>query len=160
MNRLAIIVLIASSILVGCTHLTPLELPILESDIQTQTYTYNELNGKQDALWEKARNHIHTEYGQGEPVIRVANQTNGTLIGKGIIGWKILPSSQSYCYSEYDFRLMARNNKVRFQLKLLPDVLTKSNCEGRELPSQYGYKQIIDQFDLMSDKLERALLQQ
>lgn len=158
MNRPAIIVLIASSILVGCTHLTPLELPILRSDIQTQTYTYNELNGKQDELWEKARKHIHTEYGQGEPVIRVANQMNGTLLGKGVVSWTISPETQLYCYSEYDFRLMARNNKARFQLKLLPGVLTKSNCEGRELPSQYGYKQIIDKFDLMSDRLERALL--
>lgn len=159
MKRVSIPALIASLVLVGCTHLTPLELPILASDIQAQTYTYNELTGKQNELWGKARIHILTMYGQDQPIIRVANQTNGTLIGKGVISWKILPSSQSYCYSEYDFRLLARNNKARFQLQLLPGVQTKSNCKNWALPSQYGYKQIIDKFDIMADKLEFALLE-
>lgn len=159
MKTVSIIALIVSSVLVGCTHLTPLELPILASDIQPQTYTYNELNAKQNVLWGKARKHILKMYGQSQPVIRVANQTNGTLIGKGVIGWKTSPTNELYCYSEYDFRLMARDNKARFQLQLIPGVLTKSSCENRELPSQYGYKQIIDQFDAMSDKLEIALLE-
>ena len=157
MKTVSIIALIVSSVLVGCTHLTPLELPILASDIQPQTYTYNELTGKQNKLWEKARKHILETYGQNQPVIRVANKESGTLIGKGVIGWKILPSSQSYCYSEYDFRLMVRDDKARFQLQLLSGVPTKSNCKNRELPSQYGYKQIIDKFDIMSGKLESAL---
>ncbi|MGR6834150.1 hypothetical protein [Aliivibrio wodanis] len=157
MNKLSIIALLVSSVLIGCVHLTPLELPILTSDIQAQTYTYNELTGKKNELWEKARQHILIMYGKNQPVIRVANQTNGTLIGRGVIGWKILPSSQSYCYSKYDFRLMVRDDKARFLLQLLPGVLAKSNCEGRELPSQYGYKKIIDEFDIMSDKLESVL---
>ena len=152
------IIFIFTSLLLGCsTHLNPLDLPINLIDIKAQTFTYSDLNEDQNTLWEKARKHILETYGQNQPVIRVVNKENGTLIGKGIIDWKVLPTSESYCYSEYDFRLMARDDKARFQLQLLPGVLAKSNCEGRKLPSQYGYKQIIDKFDIMSDKLESAL---
>lgn len=155
-----VITFIFTSLLVGCsTHLNPLDLPINLIDIKAQTFTYSDLNEKQNKLWDKARQHILKTYGQSQPVIRVANKENGTLIGKGMISWKILPSSQSDCYSGYDFRLLVRDDKARFQLQLLSGVPTKSNCKNWELPSQYGYKQIIDQFDIMSDKLELALLE-
>lgn len=154
MNKVvnALVVILLS----GCSTPTPPEIkPILLSDIKAQTFTYSELKGQQGALWEKARHHIAATYGKSQPVLRVENELNGTLLGKGVIRWKLQEGASSvYCYSDYDIRFMARDNKARFQLKLLAGIPEISECSDWELPSKYGYEQILHEFKEMSDRLE------
>ncbi len=153
------VVLILATLLSGCsTQLSPLDSPITVFDIKAQTFTYNGLNGKQTTLWEKARRHIIVTYGQSQPILRVENKASGTLLGKGLVRWKLSSALESrYCYSEYDIRFMARDHKARLQLTLLPGVPTQSECDDWGLPSQYGYDQILDKFELISDNLDSVL---
>ncbi|MGF1906661.1 hypothetical protein [Aliivibrio salmonicida] len=147
------------ALLAGCSsHLSPLDSPISASDIKAQTFTYTELSDKQKVLWEKARRHIISTYGKSQPILRVENESNGTLLGKGLVQWKKSSSSDStHCYSEYDIRFMTRDHKARLQLTLLPGIPTKSECDDWGLPSQYGYEQILDKFTVMSDDLGSVL---
>ncbi|MGR6861561.1 hypothetical protein ACU5EH_15305 [Aliivibrio salmonicida] len=147
------------TLLSGCsTHLTPLDSPITIFDIKAQMFTYTELSDNQNVLWEKARRHLISTYGKSQPILRVENKVNGTLLGKGLVRWKKSSSSDSYyCYSEYDIRFMTRDHKARLQLTLLPGVPAKSECDDWGLPSQYGYEQIIDKFTVMSDDLGSVL---
>lgn len=147
-------------LLTGCsTHLDPFDEPISIFDIQPQTFTYTALNNQQDVLWEKARRHIISTYGKSQPILRVENESSGTLLGKGIVRWKVSVSTtnKTYCNSEYDIRFMSRDNKARLQLLLLPNVFGDSECDDLTLPSKYGYQQIRNKFELMSNNLEFVL---
>ncbi|OCH19781.1 hypothetical protein [Aliivibrio sp. 1S128] len=148
--------------LTGCSaHLDPLDGPISIFDIKPQVFTYTELNSTQDILWEKARRHIMSTYGKSQPILRVENKSRGALLGKGVIRWKISAStSNTYCNSEYDIRFMSRDNKARLQLLLLPNVSGDSECDNLVLPSKYGYEQILNKFEFMSNNLELALTTQ
>ncbi|PQJ89225.1 hypothetical protein [Aliivibrio sifiae] len=153
------VVLILATLFSGCsTQLSPFDSPITVFDIEAQTFTYSGLNGKEAALWEKARRHITLAYGKNQPILRVENKASGTLLGKGVVRWKSPSSLDSVeCYSEYDIRFMARDHKARLQLTLLPGVPTLSGCENWGLPSQFGYEQILNKFELMSDSLHSVL---
>lgn len=126
----------------GCaTNPNSPDYPISQSDVQAQTYTYVGLDGSKGELWKKARNYIATSYGDSKAVLRVEDENSGTLIGKGIIKWKMLTSSLSpYCYSEYDIRFVSKDNKARLQLELLAGVPSMSECVAWTLPSKYGIR--------------------
>jgi hypothetical protein len=143
----------------GCaTNPNSPNYPISQSDVQAQTYTYIDLDDGKEELWTKARNYIATAYGNSNAVLRVEDEKSGTLIGKGMIKWKMLTSSISpYCYSEYDIRFVAKDNKARLQLELLAGVPSISECVAWTLPSKYGYQQITDKFSQMSSQLASSL---
>lgn len=143
----------------GCaTDPSSPDYPISQSDVHAQTYTYVDLDGSKDELWKKARNYIASAYGDSKAVLRVEDENSGTLIGKGIIKWKMLTSSLSpYCYSEYDIRFVSKDNKARLQLELLAGVPSISECVAWPLPSKYGYQQITDKFLQISSELEISL---
>ncbi len=145
--------------LLGCaTNPNSPDYPISNTDIQPQTYTYVNLQTDKTELWKKARNYIATAYGDSKAVLRVEDESSGTLTGKGIIRWKMLTSTFSpYCYSEYEIRFVAKDNKARLQLELLPGVPAISECLAWSLPSKYGYEQILSSFLTMSGQLESNL---
>ncbi len=133
------------------------DYPISQSKVKAQTFTYTDLDGDKEELWEKARNYIATVYGDSKAVLRVEDEKNGTLIGKGLIGWKIFSSALSpTCHSEYDIRFVAKDNKARLQLELLSGAPALSGCTWK-LPSNFGYEQVISEFERMSSELESAL---
>lgn len=154
-----ILISFSLAILSGCaTNPNSPDYPISQSDIKEQTFTYHDLKGNQSALWKKARSYIATAYGDSKAVLRVEDEADGTLIGKGIIKWKMITSSLSpYCYSEYNIRFVAKDNKARLQLELISGVPTVSECVGWPLPSKYGYEQILTEFSSMSSQLETNL---
>ncbi|ONF99865.1 hypothetical protein BWQ95_23825 [Aeromonas hydrophila] len=53
------------------------------------TYDYNIPNTNKDVLFKRARNHFATVYGDSRSVIRVQDEAEGLIIGKGAIDWKL-----------------------------------------------------------------------
>lgn len=147
------------SVLQGCaTDPNSPDYPISQSDVQAKTFTYIDLGSNKAELWKRARNYIATAYGDSKAVLRVEDESSGTLIGKGLIRWKMLTTPLSpYCYSEYDIRFVAKDSKARLQLELLQGVPAISECSGWSLPSKYGYEQILSSFSAMSEQLESSL---
>lgn len=132
--------------------------PIPQLEVKAQTYTYLDLNDNISNLWKKARNYIASAFGNSKAVIRIEDEAGGTLIGKGIIQWKMLDSTLSpYCYSNYEIRFIAKENKARLQLELLPGVPAGSECVAWKLPSRYGYNQVVMKFNDISSQLENSL---
>jgi hypothetical protein len=145
--------------LLGCaTNPNSPDYPISQTDVQAETFTYIDLGSDKTELWKRARNYIATAYGDSKAVLRVEDETSGTLMGKGLIRWKMLTTPLSpYCYSEYDIRFVAKDNKARLELELLPGVPAISECSAWSLPSKYGYEQILSSFSTMSEQLESSL---
>ncbi|WP_039462414.1 DUF4468 domain-containing protein [Vibrio navarrensis] len=142
----------------GCTSVDSVNYPISQSDIQPQTYTFLDLKSDKSELWKKARNHIATVYGDSKEVMRVEDESEGSLIGKGLVQWKMLDSAISpYCYSSYDIRFLAKDGRARLQLELLPGVPAGTECGAWTLPSKYGYEQILAKFETMAKKFETSL---
>lgn len=143
----------------GCTNApSSPNYPIPPKEVKAQTYTYLDLNDNKSDLWKKARNYIASAFGDSKAVLRVEDEDDGTLIGKGLIQWKMLDSVLSpYCYSNYDIRFVAKENKARLQLELLSGVPTGSECVAWKLPSRYGYNQILMKFNNMSSQLKNIL---
>ncbi|MUK62981.1 hypothetical protein GNP81_06095 [Aliivibrio fischeri] len=142
----------------GCSSSDPLTMQIDPVNVKAQMYTYTDLNKNQSELWEITHQYLMNHYEQHQTEIRVMDRANASFIGKGIVKWKISPTEPLYCYSAYDFRFMARDNKARLQLKLLPGVPSLSGCHDWELPSEYGYKQILDKFEAISTQLNHELI--
>ena len=132
--------------------------PISQVEVKPQTYTYLNLTDNKSDLWKKARNYIASAFGNSKAVLRVEDDADGTLIGKGLIQWKMLDNALSpFCYSNYDIRFVAKENKARLQLELLPGVPAGSECVAWQLPSRYGYNQILMKFSDISSQLENSL---
>jgi hypothetical protein len=156
MNRIwsiaALLVLIQ-----GCQS-TPDERPISKEQLEVKTYTYVDLGESKDELWLRARNYLASTYVNSQTINRVSDKDEGVWIGKALTKWKMLDMSFSpYCLSDYQIRFVAKDNKARLQLELLDTTPPLSECQGWSLPSGYGYKQIMEEFDDISLGLESAL---
>lgn len=158
MNKLTIVTFI-SFLMLGCaTDPSSPDHPISQSEVQAKTYTYTNLDGNKVQLWKKARNYIATVYGDSKSVLRVEDEVEGTLIGKGLVRWQMINSVLSpYCYSEYDIRFVAKDSWARLQLELLSGAPAVSECTGWVLPSRFGYEQILAKFDVISQNMESTL---
>ncbi|WP_102505659.1 DUF4468 domain-containing protein [Salinivibrio kushneri] len=158
MKNVIFIIAVMLLFLQGCTSPNSPNYPISPSDIEPQTYTYLELNGDKSEVWKKARNHIATVYGDSKDVMRVGDESEGSLLGKGLIQWKMMDSAISpYCYSKYDIRFLAKDGKARLQLELLPGAPAGSECVGWTLPSKHGYNQVLEKFESMAKRFEKSL---
>jgi hypothetical protein len=152
--------LIITLILAGCaTDPNSPYAMIPASEIEAQTYTYTELKGNKIELWKKARNYIATVYGDSKTVFRVEDEADGVLLGKGVIDWSMGDGSLSlgvknYCSSEYDIRLVAKDNKAQLQLKISRTIL---KCKNWVTPSRYGYGEILKEFARISEGMEASL---
>ena len=156
MKRVFALTVLALSIQ-GCVS-TPENSPISKEELKVKTYTYTNLNGDKELIWQKARNYLASTYNNSNAILRVSDEETGTLIGKGAFKWKLLDQFGSpYCLSDYQIRFIAKDSKARLQLELLEGVPPLSECLGWPLPSGYGYQQIMSEFDGISTGLETSL---
>ena len=145
------------ALLQGCQS-TPEDKLITRDQLEAKTYTYVDLSANKDELWLRARNYLASTYVNSKTINRVSDKKDGTWIGKASIRWKMLDMTFSpYCLSDYQIRFISKDYKARLQLELLEGVPVLSECKGWPLPSGYGYKQIIEEFDHISSGLEDAL---
>jgi len=158
MKKMLLTCIVTSAVvLIGCVS-APKSEPITIPDIKPITYDYVIDNTSKDILWKRARNYLATVYGDSKSVIRVEDQGQGVIIGKGIVNWKIINQTYSpNCNSNYDIRFMAKENKARLQLELIEGVPPASKCTGWVLPSSFGYTQVEESFKNISEGLENAL---
>jgi hypothetical protein len=152
-----IIFFTAALLIQGCVS-TPENTPIKKDQLEVKTYTYTDLDGTKELLWKRANNYLASTYNNSKAILRVSDIEQGTLIGKGSYRWKMLDSYGSpYCLSEYQIRFIAKDQKARLQLELLEGAPPLSKCIAWTLPSGYGYSQIMNEFDDISEGLENAL---
>ena len=110
MSSKKIIISVLSIFLVGGCASGPEWTQISEKDIKPMTYDYNIPNTNKDVLFKRARNHFATVYGDSRSVIRVQDEAEGLIIGKGAIDWKLgtdtlAPISCSSSYNRGRFRI-------------------------------------------------------
>ena len=146
-----ITLLLASFILYGCAG------GMVSQNVQREfTYDYA-INGKTKIeLWKNARNYFAESYGDSRAVFRIMDEQDGTIIGKGLIGWKLIATER--CHTEYHVRFAAKDNKARLQFELIEGAPPLSKCFGWPRPSENGYEEIVMQFNATSKELKNALM--
>jgi hypothetical protein len=128
--------------------------PMMDSDFKHEfTYDYTAAGKSKTEIWTAARNFMALTYNDSTKVIKVADETNGTLIGSAIIGWQIAPYSSVFCKYDYSIKFAAKDGKARLQLDLLNPI---GGC-GWDRPSEAGYQQITAQFNEIGAKLGETL---
>ncbi|MEA9438560.1 DUF4468 domain-containing protein [Aeromonas caviae] len=131
---------------------------ISSSDIKPVTFDYNIPNASKNVLFTRARDHFATVYGDSRSVIRVQDENDGVIIGKGAIEWKVPVGLVSLsCHSEYNIRFMAKDAKARLQMELIVGAPTYSQCTGWDRPTITAYKEVLTSFDNTSKNLDAAL---
>ena len=141
----------------GCATYIPLER--LGNETKTTfTYDYEIESTNQNKLWKSARDYFAGAYGDSKSVIRVIDESEGTIIGKGTFSW-LMGSSQYTitCLTDYHIRFIAKDNKARLQLEIINSVPPLSKCTGWPLPSKNGYDLMLKSFQANSNALEIAL---
>lgn len=68
----------------GCVS-TPENSPISREELEVKTYTYTNLVGDKGQIWQKARNYLASTYNNSNAILRVSDEEEGTLIGKGAL---------------------------------------------------------------------------
>lgn len=148
-------------LITGCaaTH-DPSYTKITTQEIKPITYDYAIPNTSKKDLFNRARDHFATVYGDSRSVIRVQDLESGMILGKGVIDWKLSTGSWLIpyinCSSSYDVRFVAKENKARLQLELVQGIVPGSECRW-DLPTVSGYKEIQTSFNAISTSLEKAL---
>ncbi len=138
-------------IVTGCVSVQP-----LKSDVQKLfTYDYQILGQSQNELWKRARDYMATQFGDSRSVIRVMDEKDGTILGKGMITWPLVGTAR--CPSEYHFRFAAKEAKARLQLEIINGVPAYSDCVGWPLPSESGYTHVVSSFNAIAKDLENSL---
>lgn len=141
----------------GCQS-TPDDRPISKEQLEVKTYTYVDLSASKETLWLRARDYLASTYVDSKTINRVSDKDEGIWIGYASTRWKMLDTTFTQnCLSDYQIRFVAKDNKARLQLELLDATPPLSMCRGWSLPSGYGYKQIMAEFDQISRGLEHAL---
>tara|TARA_B110000879_G_scaffold66666_1_gene93390 strand:- start:468 stop:974 length:507 start_codon:yes stop_codon:yes gene_type:complete len=154
-KRIAIFVI---SILVSaCATQMPIEP--LPADAKTEfTYDYSIPDTEKATLWKRARDHFAGAYGDSRSVFRVMDESEGTIIGKGVSFWAFgNPPYTVPCLTEYHIRFAAKDNKARLQISLINEVPASSRCTGWPLPTKIAYQEIVSSFVDHSNSLETAL---
>ena len=135
----------------------PALVQIKEVDIKPFTYDFKMPNIGKNELYVRARDYIATVYGDSRSVIRVQDQENGTIIGKGVVDWRFKAGSLIQCSSNYNIRFMAKDYKARLQLELIKGAAAFSRCKGWKLPTVTGYNKIKVSFDSIAQGVEKAI---
>ncbi|WP_270804973.1 MULTISPECIES: DUF4468 domain-containing protein [unclassified Aeromonas] len=153
----ACLLLCSSAFIGGCAS-GPEVTQISSSDIKPITFDYSIPNVSKHTLFTRARDHFATIYGDSRSVIRVTDENEGVIIGKGAIEWKVsIGLVPLICHSEYNIRFMAKDAKARLQMELIEGAPTFSKCSGWTLPSINAYKDVLASFDRTSKGVESAL---
>src|SRR5690606_4851272 len=123
-------------LLTGCAapQMGPGATMVTEDVLQPHTYDYNISSATKDVLFQRARDYFATSFGDSRSVIRVQDEGEGLILGKGAAQWSVHPASSPYpvlsCYSEYDVRFMAKDGKARLQVELIRGAPSYSVCSG------------------------------
>lgn len=147
----------------GCaTGPTGPSATMIESEvISAQTYDYSIEGARKDDLYQRARNYFAISFGDSRSVIRIEDKDEGLILGKGATSWRIETGNWAVphldCYSEYDLRFMAKDNRARLQLTLLEGAPSFSQCSGWPRPTVTGYEKILRGFEDFSQRLELEL---
>jgi hypothetical protein len=159
MSSKKIIISVLSIFLVGGCASGPEWTQISEKDIKPMTYDYNIPNTNKDVLFKRARNHFATVYGDSRSVIRVQDEAEGLIIGKGAIDWKLGTDTLApiSCSSSYNIRFIAKDNKARLQIHLIEGAPVFSQCTGWRLPTVTAYQEILKSFNDISAGVESSL---
>jgi hypothetical protein len=139
--------------LCGCVGLTP-----MRRDVQREfTFDYSVPSKAQVDIWRAARDFFAEAYGDSRAVFRVMDESDGTIIGRGIEQWN-LSWTGNVCSTEYHVRFAAKEGKARLQLELIDGVPAGSECSGWPWPTEQGYSDIVASFNEAAKMLEAALL--
>jgi hypothetical protein len=148
--------LILSLGLVGCAAMEPMKLTKKQLLFQ---YDYKIDGVKKVELWKRARNHIATIFGDSKSVMRVADEKEGVILGRGLVRWTFDALAAVSCLSSYDIRFKAKDEKARMQIELLNRVPALSECKGFPLPHEKGYNQIKLEFRALHLGMKESLNQ-
>lgn len=157
------ITVLTLSLLTACAtpQMGPGATMITDDVPQPQTYDYTVAAASKDILFQRARDYFATSFGDSRSVIRVQDEGEGLILGKGAVQWSVQPASSPYpvlsCYSEYDVRFLAKNGKARLQVELIRGAPSYSVCSGWQLPTVTGYQKILEGFNTFSKSLGTAL---
>jgi hypothetical protein len=114
----------------------------------------------QQELYRSARNYLATAYVDSRAVARVEDESQGTIIGKGVVNWNyrtdesLLPTVP--CSSSYDVIFIAKEGRARLQLTFKEGAMSITSCNVT-LPPKRDYPQIVNQFEAMAAGMEQAL---
>lgn len=150
-------------LLTGCA--TPKVGPgaqMITSDVpKPQTYDYTITSASKEVLFQRARDYFATSFGDSRSVIRVQDENEGLILGKGAVQWYVQLENMQYpsltCHSEYDVRFMAKDGKARLQVELMRGSPSYSMCRGWDWPTVVGYQKIMEGFNDFSKSLGVAL---
>lgn len=155
------IVAIGALSLSGCASSMKNPVQIDASLIEPQTYDYSFAGVDKDSLFIRARNHTATAFGDSNSVIRIQDQKDGIILGKGAVNWNLDTGSPLIpyieCTSSYDIRFMAKEGKARLQFELIQGAPVYSRCSGWGLPTPSGYEEIKRSFDQIALGFKNAL---
>jgi len=150
MLRKLIVMMAALALIVGCAELQP-----ARRDAQQEfTYDYSVPGAGKDALWTRARDYFAGAYGDSKEVMRVMDQSDGVILGKGLAAWGGFGTE---CHTAYHIRFAAKDQKARLQLELIYGAPPLSKCTGWHWPTEHGYGQIVAQFNNLATALGSAL---
>ena len=136
--------------LTACSAVTPMD----ESAPTTFTYDYKKLDASKSELFNRARNFLATNYGDTNEVLRVVDESEGIIIGRGSSPWNIMTNR---CNTTHNVKFAAKENRARLQFELVSGAPAYSDCQGWAMPTEQGYKKIKADFDNFSERLEQAL---
>lgn len=149
MVRAALILIVLTSAL-GCEGLKP-----APTNLQHEfTYRFPAADRSQLEIWRSARNFFAGYYGDSRQVFRVADEAEGTLIGRALVAW---PFPGGNCQSAYEIEFVATNGKANLRLNLLEGVPPLSDCAGYPWPTVDGYHHIVTSFDDLAAQLQAAI---
>jgi len=146
--------------LVGCAVTVPPSQAPITDEKRDFTFDYAVPGKSQQELYRSARNYLATAYVDSRAVARVEDESQGTIIGKGVVNWNyrtdssLLPSVP--CSSSYDVIFISKEGRARLQLTFKEGAASITSC-NITLPPKRDYPQIVAQFNEMSAGLEKAL---
>lgn len=101
-----------ASVLPGCVSIPEAE-SISYEKITPVTYDYTIKDTSRSTLWQRARSHFATVYGDSRSVIRLEDEGEGLIIGKGAVSWHVYKNIVNpICSSEYNIRFMCTNSDL------------------------------------------------
>jgi hypothetical protein len=146
--------------LAGCASMVPPDMTPITTEQREFTFDFTVPGKSQTELYRSARDYLATAYRDSRAVTRVDDESQGTIIGKGVAPWSFTTSSTMIpsmpCSSYYDVIFIAKEGRARLQLTLKEGMPNPSVC-GWSLPPKRDYPQIVGQFLTMSGQLESAL---
>lgn len=148
---LLILVIVTGILSSGCASTRSQE----ENQESTFTYEFENLGMSQSEVFRAARNFLATSYGDTNQVLRVIDENDGVIIGRGISPWSF--GLGTICSTNHDIRLVARDDRARLQFEIVHGVPATSRCAGWPWPTDSGYEKIVSDFNAFAAALEAEL---